>query len=151
MRTRSIPIERGKSNGDKALLKMKRILDDGRILILFPEGGRTDASKSLKTVNYRYSANGKKIREFRSGVGFLAAKTEATILPVWVEGTDKIIPNEVYFKLSSIPKINRKEKINIKIGKPFKCPADIKNDLNKVINLIEGKLLELADEPIPPQ
>lgn len=148
-RLRSIPVERGSLGSEKeALLEMKKVLENKGILVLFPEGGRTEASESAGEKKYLTSPQGKKIREFKRGVGILARKTNATIVPVWIEGTDKIIPNQKYFTFKSLLNLNLKEKIYIKIGQPFQYPEELKkiHQTEEAAKYIEQKILELADE-----
>lgn len=149
LRLRSVPVDRGNLGSErKSLLDMKKILDDQGILVLFPEGGRTEASESPGEKKYLISKQGKKIREFKRGVGILTLKTNANIVPVWIEGTDKIIPNQKYFTFKSILNMNLKEKIYIKIGKPFRYPEELKkiHRAEEATKFIEQKMLELADE-----
>jgi len=78
---------------------MKRILEalnKGRAVILFPEGTRTRDGQ---------------LQPVRSGIGFIAAKTEAPVVPVRVWGTF-----EAYGRHVKFPKPKR---VMVKYGEPL--------------------------------
>ncbi len=140
LRARAIPINRGDVRSEsKALFQMRTILNSGGRIIYFAEGGRTFKGKS-----FLYSKKEKRIRELKKGIGWLALKTNATVLPVWMEGTDEILPN-VPGKLFSWPKF--RNRITIKIGQPLRFQHRSPY-LNKeqVTQIIANALLNLADE-----
>jgi 1-acyl-sn-glycerol-3-phosphate acyltransferase len=140
LRPLSVPVDRRDEREElKSFFRMKKLLLAGKIVILFPEGGRTE-----KGEDFLYSQKGERIRIFEDGLGWLVLKTGALVLPVWVKGTDKVLPN-VPDRLFSRP--NLKEIITIKIGKPlrFKGLPAIKRE--GVTQMIANALLRLADEP----
>lgn len=53
-----------------------RHLKEGGVIGIFPEGGIERPPEM--------------IRRFHSGVGFLVARTHATVIPVWISGTPKV-------------------------------------------------------------
>jgi len=141
-RPRTVPVERGNEGKEaRSVVQMKNILDSNGIIILFAEGGRTCFGKT-----FQYSAAGKRIRELKNGVGWLILKTGAIIVPVWVEDTEKILPNSPdRKKLFSFPRLGRT--ITIKIGETIRFAVESPYlDKDQVTNIIAGKLLELADE-----
>ena len=77
-----------------ALREALERLEKGEILILFPEGTR--------------NAQGQ-VQDAQAGVGFLAAKSEAPVFPVFVEGSEKVLP-----KGAKLPK---RSQISVYIGK----------------------------------
>ncbi len=139
VKPRIIPIERGNKKAEiKAFFAMKKVLESGGRIVFFPEGGRT-----FRGEEFFYSQKGNKIRVLKEGIGLLIAKTNPTILPIWVEGTEKFLPNspdpdKLY---STFPKLS--EKIIIKIGQPFKTE---KENPEKIIQEIVTHLLRLSDE-----
>ncbi len=140
LRPLSIPVDRSDEQAElKSLFQMKRVLNLGKIIILFAEGSRT-----FKGENFLYSRGGKRIGTLKGGIGWLALKTGALVVPIWVEGTDKVLPNHSD-KLSSRP--NFWEKIVIKIGKPLEFQGSPAIKREQVTQIIAYKLLELADEP----
>lgn len=87
-----VPIER---NGSKEIIKVLRKLREAvkekRILILFPEAGRTFKGKEYLILNDRI------IRKFPAGISRIFSGLDCSILPVWVEGTERILPNKFNF------------------------------------------------------
>jgi 1-acyl-sn-glycerol-3-phosphate acyltransferase len=91
----AVPIDRegGSASG------MKRILDAlnrGRAVILFPEGTRTRDGH---------------LQKVRSGVGLIAAKTDAPVVPVRVWGTFEAYGRHVKFP--------RPKRVTVKYGEPL--------------------------------
>lgn len=140
VKVRSIPVDRGNARGEmRALFKMKEILEEGGIIILFPEGGRT-----FKGKKFHFSKKGERIRELKKGIAWLVLNTtDVAVLPVWVKGTDDVLPNN-----KKIPLLRFwKKRITIKIGKvltsEFFQGMQTKEEITKAI---ADSLLELADE-----
>lgn len=104
---------------------MSEVLRSGRRIIIFPEGGRT--GKGSKFV---LSAAGKKLRRLKRGIGWLVLKTDAMVLPVWVEGAEKFWERV----------------ITIKIGQPLRFQLPLGTTSEVVTREIEKALLRLADE-----
>jgi len=109
------------------------VLSTGRILCIFPEGGR--------------SFDGD-VMEFKKGIGILAMKHEVPIVPALIEGTFKALPRGSFWP--------RFRKVRITFGKPFhsseldlsKKPNDIDNYqfiANEVRQRVKG-LKTLLDE-----
>lgn len=91
----SIPMDRDK--GDiKALKTAVKTINEGKAILLFPEGTRT--------------LNGA-IQEGKTGIGFIAHKTRVPILPVYCDGTYNILP-----KGAKYPKFH---KIHVYFGEPL--------------------------------
>lgn len=65
------PVRRGESDL-RAMRQMISLLSSGACLVVFPEGTRTRDGR---------------IQPLRGGVGLLAAKSGAAVVPVWVEGS----------------------------------------------------------------
>ena len=72
----AIPVRRGEADRD-AMRSARRILDDGEMMIVFPEGTRQ---------------TGDRVAGVFDGMSYLASKTGATIVPVGVAGTEKALP-----------------------------------------------------------
>ena len=139
LRPRAIPIDRKNTQGKfKAFFETKEVITSGGIIILFPEGGRT-----FKGKRFLYSQKGKKLRILKNGIGWLVLQTKALVVPVWVEGTDKVLPNNPE-KLFSLPHFG--EKITIKIGTPLRFHQSSRYSRNQVTQIIAKALLKLADE-----
>jgi 1-acyl-sn-glycerol-3-phosphate acyltransferase len=72
----AIPIERAKvsrRSAEKAL----ELLRDGWSVVIYPEGGRS--SDGWMT-------------EFKGGAAYLSVRTGAPVIPIWLEGTSRILP-----------------------------------------------------------
>lgn len=128
----------------RALHKMKKIVNSGGILILFGEGTRT--FKAVERGNYFSSEKkGKKLGFLKEGVGFLVLKTNATVLPIWVDGAEEFFPNTIWIEgqKSRFPFPRFWKKVTVKIGKPLRFE---KTDKVDIIQKVANTLLELADE-----
>ncbi len=120
----------------EALSEMRRLVQAGKILIIFPEGGRTEKGAEVLT-----SPKGNRIRPLQNGVGIIAQKRRGDklvpkIIPIWVSGSDKVLPIG-----KKLPKLWKETEI--KIGKPIIPNGESVTDLTKIIT---QQLLNLADE-----
>jgi len=84
-----------------------RYLKDGKPLAIFPEGSRSEDGK---------------IGESLSGVGFLALKSQAPVIPCFVKGTDKAFPKGA--------KSFKRTKVSVYIGEAIR-PEDFKHEGNR--------------------
>lgn len=99
----SFPVKR--NTADRSALKEAiRRLEDGKGLLLFPEGRRAQESNT---------ADGP-----QAGIGFLAAKAGVPVIPAFVKGTDKALPKGAKFI--------RPKKVSVYFGKQI----EIKNGLS---------------------
>ena len=132
----NVPVDRNGRPQDRisSISALKSILENGGRVLIFPEGGRT--FKAVQKSNMK-SAGNKEIGRLKHGAAWLAINTGARILPIWVEGTDKVLPNNKF----PIPRLWHR--ITIKIGEPFL----IKGSERKEATLeITRALLALADK-----
>ncbi len=114
-----IPIKRGKADKgalDRAVLE----LNNGYGILIFPQGTR----------------GGEKIQ---AGIGFLAAQSSKPVVPVYIEGTDKVLPKGSKFPVRS--------PVRIVYGRPVHFPRDAAYDL------IAEKAMEavMSLKPIQPE
>lgn len=65
-----------------ALKEAMHRLKDGKVLVLFPEGTRKINGVS---------------GDVQSGIGFLATKVNAPIIPVFIQGTERVLPKNAKF------------------------------------------------------
>lgn len=98
-----IPIERKMTRDIKGLFApMVDALDDGGIIIVFPEGSRGEAEK---------------LSRYKSGVYYLMReRPDVPIVPVFLHGLGKALPKGSFFFIPII--------VDIFIGKPFKFEED---------------------------
>jgi 1-acyl-sn-glycerol-3-phosphate acyltransferase len=132
----NIPVDRngGAQGRIRAVMALKKILESGGRVLIFPEGSRT--FKAIQKSGMA-SSNGKKLGRFKDGAAWLAVKTNARILPIWIEGTDKVLPNNKF----PFPRLWHR--VIIKIGTPFAVGGITRQEASLEIT---RALLELADE-----
>ncbi len=115
----SLPLQRdGKVREKQRILEgARKALEEGLILGMFPEGAR--------------SHNGK-LRKGKAGSAVIASKTDATLLPVGVVGTDKI---------HGISWLWKRPPIVVTIGKPFKLPPTNNKISRSQMQLLTAQLM----------
>ena len=100
------PVDRSKADVEAYRLA-KRILDEGHVLFVFPEGTR--------------SRDGA-LQEGRDGVASLALRTGAPIVPVGIAGSDRVWPRG-----RLLPRPGGR--VTVRVGSPFRLadvlPADV--------------------------
>ncbi|HVE92540.1 MAG TPA: lysophospholipid acyltransferase family protein [Actinomycetota bacterium] len=74
----AFPVERRRASAVSARLAV-RLLDEGWNLVLFPEGGRSPDGW---------------LQELKPGAAFAAAKSGRPIVPMWIEGTEHLLPKD---------------------------------------------------------
>jgi 1-acyl-sn-glycerol-3-phosphate acyltransferase len=94
------PVERGVADVE-AFRLAQRILDDGHVLFVFPEGTRSPDGA---------------LQEARDGLALLALRTGARIVPVGISGSNRVWP-----KGQRLP--HPGGRVTVRIGRPFR-PAD---------------------------
>lgn len=135
----SVPVDRNGS-GQRRLVtfwSLKRILNNGGRVLIFPEGTRTFKSMQKSSVR---SKNGAELGKLKEGAALLALNSNAKILPIWVHGADKFYPNKLH-SIFALPRLWHK--ITIKIGNSFQVYGSTRKD---VTSEIAQALLNLADE-----
>jgi len=95
-----------------------RRLKSGRVLTVFPEGTR--------------QANGQ-MGKAQAGVGFLAVKSEATVIPAFVCGTEKALPKGAKFFRPARVIVKFGQAVEIDSNKPYE---DIAQDILNSIRLL---------------
>jgi 1-acyl-sn-glycerol-3-phosphate acyltransferase len=94
-------IRRGAADVD-AFRSAKRVLDEGHVLIVFPEGTRSPTGA---------------LREAKEGTTILAQRTGARIVPIGVSGTRRVWPRG-----QRLPHPSRR-KVVLRVGEPFTISA----------------------------
>ncbi len=84
----------------EALLSAMRVLSEGQVLALAPEGTRSHTGQ---------------LQMGKPGVAFLAARAHVPIVPVGITGTDKMV--EAFKRL-------RKMQVWVRFGTPFRLPKE---------------------------
>jgi len=136
-----VPIDRD-SDRKKAfsLLRIREAVECGRPIIIFPEGGRTFKGENGK---FLYGKKGAKsrIRFLQEGIGFLVAKTGATVIPIGIKGSDEAFPNS---KERLFTKFVPWKRITISVGEPISFPSDTPR--GQITQEIAFQILVLIDE-----
>jgi 1-acyl-sn-glycerol-3-phosphate acyltransferase len=107
----------------EALLRAMRVLKEGHVLALAPEGTRS------------YKGSG--LQPGKPGVAFLAARAHVPIVPVAVTGTDKML--ESFKRLKRMP-------VRIRFGLPFRLPKEGRlssQELDAYTELIMRRIADL--------
>ena len=136
MRPVLISIEREAGFSLSASDRMRGALNSRRIIIFYPEGGRT-----FKGKEFSYSKTGKRVRKFQRGAAWLLRKYSPWVLPIWVEGTGKLMPG-TRKKLFSLPCL--RERAVIKIGEAVQLPDTCGENL--LTRELTDLLLKTADQ-----
>ncbi len=97
------PVDRGTADIEAFRLST-RILDAGDVLLVFPEGTR--------------SPNGE-LQEAKDGLAMLALRTNPWIVPIGVNGSDRVWP-----KGRKLPSPIPRRTITVRVGRPFRV-ADV--------------------------
>ena len=96
-----IGIERGAADVD-AFRTAKRVLDEGHVLIVFPEGTRSPTGQ---------------LQEAKEGTTILALRTGARIVPIGVSGTRRVWPRGQKLPLPI------RGRVTLRVGEPFTIRA----------------------------
>jgi 1-acyl-sn-glycerol-3-phosphate acyltransferase len=72
----AFPVSRGRV-GPSTIRNTLQLMEQGRALLLFPEGTRGDGRNFLKA---------------KSGIGIIAERSGAAIIPAYVHGAEKVLP-----------------------------------------------------------
>jgi len=116
----AIPIERttvGRRSADRAAA----LIDDGWSMLIFPEGGRSPDGWG---------------QPFRGGAAYLSVRTGAPVVPVYIEGTSRILPKGKKRPTPSSTKVT--------FGTPLTASGD--KNARRFGARIEKAVAELADE-----
>jgi 1-acyl-sn-glycerol-3-phosphate acyltransferase len=119
----SLPLQRDGKVGEKQriLEGARKALEEGLVLGMFPEGGRSHDGK---------------LRKGKPGSAVIASKLHVPLLPIGVVGTDRV---------HGISWLWKRPRIIVRIGKPFKIPpADSKISRSQMQLLTKELMKEIA-------
>ncbi len=111
---KSIPVQR--ENDIKAIKQSLKILQQGGVLGIFPEGG-IDRQKDNFPV--------------RAGAAYLATKVGVPIVPIKIKGADKVLPRGAKFIISL-------NKIEVEIKKPIFCSRQTNKNKEIIKRVVES-------------
>lgn len=119
----TIPIHReNNKNNIKSTKKALKILEQGGVLGIFPEGGVVDRQKDNLPI--------------KRGAAYLATKTGVPIVPIKIKGTDKVLPRGAKF-------IRSFNKVEVEIKKPIYCPKQSNLGKEIIRNIVESYTREI--------
>lgn len=117
----AVPIER-RAVSRRSLAEALRLLDDGWSLVIYPEGGRSPDGWG---------------QDHKPGAAFLAGRAKVPIVPVHIDGTDRILPK-------GRGRLQRAQ-VTVNFGLPISS-IGLEDDPRRLTTLVEGAIAELADE-----
>ncbi len=125
-----VALDRERGGDVGALRQALRLLKEGHVLALFPEGTRTPDGT---------------IRDAKPGVGFLVTKAGVPVIPAYIEGTFRCLP-----KGRKFPRLGR---VSVYFGEPIvpeeiaACArsADGRADFGAVSKLVMDRIRRLAE------
>lgn len=118
---RAFPVRRGAS--DRGALKFSlEVLKRGEMLVMFPEGTR--------------SATGE-LQGGETGVGFIAYRSGAPVVPVYIHGTDRVLPRKGRPRLAPI---------SVTFGEPrvYAAPEGIRPGREEYERCVEEIMADIA-------
>ena len=119
------PYDRSGVGGDAIRLAL-RLLDQGRMVMIFPEGHRSP--------NHA-------LRKGMPGAAYIALKSQAPVLPIGITGTEKISPWRMPVPLT---------KFRLNIGQPFSLP-NVEGTPNKdVLDGMRDMIMNRIAALLPP-
>src|SRR5574337_205280 len=104
----AFPVNRDRTNL-QAFKRAISLLEAGEIVAIFPEGTRGD---------------GVHLRPAKSGIGLIAARTGAPVIPVLHTGTGKVFPRGAWFP--------RPHRITIRFGIPCRIAGDANQGQDRI-------------------
>lgn len=122
----AFPVHLG-SPDRKAIRQALQTLNDGKVLIIFPEGTRSiDGS----------------LGKAQDGIGFIVYRANATVVPVFLDGTQKVLPRGAkMIKLAKIS-ISFGEPLNMKIYRSQEASRETYSKIGEDIMSAIAKLKE---------
>jgi long-chain acyl-CoA synthetase len=97
----AFPLPQREAGARQTLQYIGEVLDAGFSVLIFPEGRRTDAGE---------------IDRFRPGIGMIGARLDVPVVPVRIEGLDKV--------LHPTWKMAKPGRVRVAFGKPLRLEGD---------------------------
>ena len=112
---RGIAVDRY-GNPIRGLIKAKKEIEKGHIMLVHPEGTRTSDGK---------------VAELKDGAGYMAVKAGVPLLPIYIEGGYAAFPRHSKWPKPWDHEKHRRKRVTIHYGKPL-LPADYDNNAHKI-------------------
>lgn len=118
----SIPVQRENyTNNIKSLKQALKILQQGGVLGIFPEGGIDRQKDDLP---------------IKAGAAFLATRVGVPIVPIKIKGADKVLPRGAKF-------VKSLNKIEVEIKKPIFCSRHTNKNKEIIKRVVESYIKEI--------
>ena len=104
------PVDRGGTDVE-AFRLAQRILGEGHVLLIFPEGTRSPDGR---------------LQQARDGLAMLALRTGAPIVPIGVADSDRVWPRG-----QKLPRPRPGTRVTVRIGSPFRLADELPADLDR--------------------
>lgn len=111
----------------RGLIKAKKEIEKGHIMLVHPEGTRTHDGK---------------VAELKDGASYMAVKAGVPILPVYIEGGYEVFSRHMKRPQTWDHKAHRRKKVTIHYGKPL-YPADYDKDPHKMTEAVQEWMLQM--------
>lgn len=112
----AFPVDRSKAD-IKAIKTAIRLLKSENVLAIFPQGERRDESE---------------ITDIKNGASYFALKTKTPILPVYIKGTDKVMPKGQF--------LIKPNKVKIFIGNPINISDIVSTNQDEILITITNNV-----------
>ncbi len=109
-----------------AIEEAARQVREGRPLIVFPEGTRSD---------------GRAIRPFKKGGFHLAKKARVPLVPVGIRGTERVLPKGHALVRGGLP-------VEVHVGVPIEPDEIERTPLEALVERVRAEIGRLADKPL---
>ena len=128
---RGIAVDRY-GNPVRGLIKAKKEVEKGNIILVHPEGTRT--SDGL-------------VAEFKDGAAYLSVKADVPLLPVYIEGGYQAWSRHMSKPQTWDKEHHRRKKITIHFGKPF-MPEEYDRDAHKLTAAVYDWMKEMEKNDV---
>ncbi len=117
-----------------ALRQAVEILKNNGRVVIFPGGGRDFKAEKRGDGIYDIKTRQLILRKPKPGIGWTVKQTGATIVPIRLEGTDKVLPNKANDRLHPFLRFERYivrvwHPIIIRIGQPLRFSVGTKEEV----------------------
>lgn len=129
---RAISIDRF-GNPVRGLIIARKKVDEGNILLVHPEGTRTEDGR---------------LGEFKDGAAYIATKSNVPLLPVFIDGGYEVFNRHMKAPQPFDAKERRKREVILTFGQPL-YPAEFKNAKEMTAALTAWMQQRFAEKKIP--
>ena len=128
---RGIAVDRF-GNPVRGLIKAKKEVENGNIILVHPEGTRTSDGH---------------LGEFKDGAAYIAVKADAPLLPVYIEGGYQVWSRHMKRPQTWDKKNHRRKRITIHFGKPM-LPSEFDRDAHKMTDAIHTWMKDMEKKDV---